>query len=449
MDGTRFGELLRDHRNRRGLTQQQLADLATVSVRAVRNLELGKAQRPRQETVRLLSEVLRLNDSRRAELESAAFAPAAGARRGLVEPVAPPAPTTPMVGRLAELDTLMRLLTADGHRSLSIVGLGGIGKTRLALELAGAVYAGCGWSVLWLPWQGLVNRGEAAGRLADLPVGRLLREAADDPGRALAALGGLIGNRPLLLVIDGFDPVDGYAGDVVGLLQRCPRLRVVVTARAPLGTAGEQVVPMGPLRVPAASVTDVAALAGVESVRLLVSHIHRFHPGFRLDAVSVSAVAAICRRLDGVPCALAHAAEWFLTEGPEDLLALAARNPLTLASSPAGTGGLADARGQFGRSLALLSPADRRVLERMGGHRGPWTVADAAVALGQEGGGYAGTARAVHTLLVHGLVRETADGARRRFTVLNLVRALIDEQAARRAVEQPVGGCLRLPVRSG
>ncbi|RKT19358.1 helix-turn-helix protein [Streptomyces sp. 1114.5] len=440
MDGTQFGELLRAHRNRRGLTQRQLADLATLSVRAVRNLELGKAQRPRQETVRLLSEVLRLNDSRRAELESAAYAPVPVGRRGIGESVAPPAPTAPMVGRIAELDGLMRMLTVDGHRSLSIVGLGGVGKTRLALELAGAVHAGCGWPVLWLPWQALSGREAGGRRLADLPIGRLLPEAAEDPRRALAALGPLIGDAQLLLVIDGSD-ADGEqaAAELAGLLQRCPRLRVVVTSRAPLRTAGEQVVPLGPLAVPAEPVAGAAELARIDSVRLLVSHVHRFHPGFRLDAATAPAVAAICRRLDGVPSALAHAAEWFLTEGPADLLALATHSPLILASSPSGVGQHADARRHLGRSLAALPEAGRRVLERMGGRAEPWTVAEAA-GPAPDPAGYAEATRAVHGLLVHGLLRETADGLRRRFTVLNLIRALTAERPVGAGVPVPVGG---------
>ncbi|MFJ4591756.1 helix-turn-helix domain-containing protein [Kitasatospora sp. NPDC088861] len=69
----RFGDMLHGHRKHRGLTQQQLADLATLSVRAVRNLERGGALRPRRETVRLLVDVLRLDADQRAQFESAAF----------------------------------------------------------------------------------------------------------------------------------------------------------------------------------------------------------------------------------------------------------------------------------------------------------------------------------------------------------------------------------------
>lgn len=73
----RFGDMLHGHRKHRGLTQQQLADLATLSVRAVRNLERGGALRPRRETVRLLVDVLRLDADQRAQFESAAFESAA------------------------------------------------------------------------------------------------------------------------------------------------------------------------------------------------------------------------------------------------------------------------------------------------------------------------------------------------------------------------------------
>jgi transcriptional regulator with XRE-family HTH domain len=131
-----FGVLLKSHRIRRGTTQRQLADLSTVSIRAIRDLELGRSRRPRRDTVRLIADGLGLGSRERARLEAAAddlrliygasFAP-------------PPAPLDGLVGRDAEVEVLKKLLRSGGHRLVLVSGVGGVGKTRLTLAVADAL----------------------------------------------------------------------------------------------------------------------------------------------------------------------------------------------------------------------------------------------------------------------------------------------------------------------
>ncbi|MFD0568986.1 XRE family transcriptional regulator [Kitasatospora gansuensis] len=142
MISVRFSGLLREFRRNSGLTQQELADLSALSVRAVRDLESGRVHRPRRETVRLLVTTLRLEGARRAAFEEAAAAEPA-------EPAPPNSPFT-MLGRADEVRALLELLRSGGQRLISLTGLPGVGKTRLATEVAERLRAS-GWQICWHP----------------------------------------------------------------------------------------------------------------------------------------------------------------------------------------------------------------------------------------------------------------------------------------------------------
>ncbi|MEV6237187.1 helix-turn-helix domain-containing protein [Lentzea sp. NPDC051838] len=291
-----FGELLRTHRIRVGLTQQQLADFAMVSVRAIRDLECGRTRSPRAETVRLLAEGLRLDDDSRANLQEA------GGRPSGPVSVPPPAPSSAIVGREAETAALLSLFV-DGRRLVTITGVSGVGKTRLALEVAGELHFRLGWSVVWLP-------------SSRTPV-------IDD-------------NQDTVLVTD-------HVPDA-SLLRSHPRLRVVVTALAPTGIPGEHVFPLAPLDVDAA-------------VRLLVTNVRRVRPGFRQEDANQAALTGLVRELDGLPSALEFAAGWFMVYSPEHLLERLRTNPLDPTS--------AHLRDSLRLSLSTLDSDERDALVRM------------------------------------------------------------------------------------
>ncbi|RZU53345.1 helix-turn-helix protein [Krasilnikovia cinnamomea] len=397
-----FGTLLRRHRIRVRLTQQQLADFSTLSVRAIRDLERGRAQRPRPDTVRLLADVLRLDGPHRADFELAG--------RGGPEPTAadrvdatrlhPPVPVTPIIGRDAEVSALTELLTVDGQRLAAVVGVTGVGKTRLLIEVARVVREEAGWQVLWL---------SAA-------------ETATFSAATVAALAELVGDRHALVVVDG-QATAGPPGAVLELLQHCPRLRAVTTALAPGGIPAEQVFPLAPLEVPAPEAeADPAALARVGSVRLLTLQLRRYRPGFRLHADNAAVVAGLCRSLDGIPRALALVASWSLVHPPEQLLDAVTRNPFALSALPASGAGVdAGLRDSLRRSLDAVEPALQPQLTRLAGLRGSWSIPEAARLTGSHVAELAG---AVHALMVQGLVRQRAERAAGYFSVLNLVRKM-------------------------
>ncbi|MFE0605659.1 helix-turn-helix domain-containing protein [Streptomyces sp. NPDC058892] len=389
---TGFGELLRVRRERVGLTQQVLADHATLSVRAIRDMESGRVQRPRQETVRLLADALRLEGQHRSSFEAAAR------RQGLVEeprdePTAPPVARGAIVGRELEVEVLTDALAVHGDRLVTVAGLGGVGKTRLVLEVARRLHLASRWSVRWID----------CGRQ---PVVGLARTA---------------GERPTLLVLDGADAgVDTALLDE--LFHRCPGLRVLITARVAQPLPGGQVIPLAPLPTPGPELDhDLVALTEVGAVRLLLSHLRRLRPGFRLEPEEAPAVASICRELDGLPGALELVAGWSTVLSPRQLVARLADGPFHLAPPPAGFGGRADVGAALGAALDRLTLGQRDLLERLAATPGDWSGEDAVELSGrppQE------CLAAVHELLASGLIRSVPARDGVRFTVLNLCRRL-------------------------
>jgi len=151
MDG--LAEQLVAARRRAGMTQEQLAGLSTISVRAIRDLEQGRVQQPRRNTLRLLTDAMRLGATRRAALELAVT----GAQADTVmrdafgaELAPPPKPLCRLVGRTEELRTLNGLLASEQERLLTVVGLAGVGKTRLAQEASLLLHTSDCVPVLWI-----------------------------------------------------------------------------------------------------------------------------------------------------------------------------------------------------------------------------------------------------------------------------------------------------------
>jgi predicted ATPase/class 3 adenylate cyclase len=221
-----------------------------------------------------------------------------GAANGL-----PPLPNR-TIGRADDVRAVVSRLRADGVRLLTLIGPGGVGKTRLALESARAVKADFADGAYFVSLAALRRPEEVSAAIVrTLAIVVLSGESADQAAeRFLAA-------KHLLLVVDNFEHLLGAAPFISALLGACPALTALATSREPLNLQAEERYPVSPLALPAPATREKTdGLAGVGAVALFCARARAHDPGFDVDNANTPAVAEICRRVDGLPLAIELAA---------------------------------------------------------------------------------------------------------------------------------------------
>lgn len=411
--GAALAGLLRRFRVAARLTQGQLAERAGISERAVSDIERGVRRRVYPATAHALADALGLDPADRAEFESAAAGQAA-------ERYDPGGgwPTdqwralrrTSFVGRDRELTALVAMLD-DGARLLTITGTGGIGKSRLAAEACARIAAAPSTDVLWVELAGL---GEPDMLLTTLATA----VGVSAGGEALVpALARVLEQRATLLVLDSFETVVSGAPDVGGLLDHTAELQILVTSRAPLRLRGEQELPLRPL-------SDASA------ADLFTQRARAARPQLAVDdAEAVHLVAAICRRLSGMPLALELAAAR-VRHMPLRELSTALERPLELLTD--GERDLPERqrtmRGAITWSHELLGADDRVVFRRLTPFAGGWTL-DAAERVAGDGAHH-DVLGALGRLCEQGLVHTDDEALGSRWDVLDPIRDYAAEQLA-------------------
>ena len=319
-----FGAQLKALREVAGFTQEELATIAGLSVHAISALERGERRRPHVDTVRALSAALDLTGPARDSFLGSARAVAPTTTGGGLSHALLPLPLTVLIGREPEIKALRQWLADPVARLITLIGPGGVGKTRLVLELARAIVDEGSVRVRFVSLAPLRDPAFVAPAIAEA-LGLSDVTALDLPKRARAACA----NQPTLLVLDNFEHLLDAAPVAADLLTSVLSLRLLVTSRAPLHLRGEREYVVGPLALQAArDASSPADLARVPAVRLFVERVRNVQPDFRLTPANSSTVAAICGRLDALPLALELAASWVKVLPLEDLLNRLERNSL-------------------------------------------------------------------------------------------------------------------------
>jgi len=370
-----FGTQLKALREAAGFTQEELATIAGLSVHAVSALERGERRRPHVETVRALSAALDLTGPARDALFGSARAPAHEAAADELSRATLPVALTALLGRDADVSTLRSWLDDRAVRLVTLLGPGGVGKTRLALEVARQVAEEGAVLVVFLGLAAVQDPAFVAPAIAEA-LGLSDVTAVDLPKRIQAASG----NHTVLLVLDNCEHVLDAAPLVADLLATARSLRILATSRAPLRVRGEREYAVGPLGLDVDSdAQSPADLARAPAVRLFVERVRDVQPDFRLTSANGQTVRAICRRLDALPLALELAAPWIKILSADDLLRRLERDVLLSAAGPRD---LPERQQTMNATVAwsyqLLDANEQRAFRRLGALPGRFSIESAA-----------------------------------------------------------------------
>jgi predicted ATPase/transcriptional regulator with XRE-family HTH domain len=371
-----FGAQLKALREAAGYTQEELATIASLSVHAVSALERGERRRPHVETVRALSAALDLTGAVRDAFVGSARAPADTMAVDELSGVSLPLAPTALLGRDVDVQALGQWLADPAVRLITVTGPGGVGKTRLALEVAQAITDGAS-RVVFVPLATIRTPAFVAPAIAEA-LGLSNVTALDLPKRVRVACA----DQRTLLVLDNFEHVIDAAPLVAELLTSVASLRLLITSRALLHVRGEREYALGPLALEASSEEmSPPDLARMPAVRLFVERVRDVLPDFRLTSANGPTVTAICRRLDALPLALELAAPWMKVLTADDLLRRLDHDVLF---STAGPRDLPERQQTMNATVAwsyqLLKADEQRAFRRFGVFPGLFPI-DAAAAV--------------------------------------------------------------------
>jgi len=265
-----------------------------------------------------------------------------------------PVPATPLVGRDDDVERLLAVISRPDVRLVTLTGPGGVGKTRLSLAAAAMLDHAFPHGVFFVAL--------AAVRDAAL-TWKTLAGDLDVDGEGPTAVLEYLRKRRMLLVLDNLEQLDGAAEIVAALVAAAPGLVVLATSRGPLYVQGEHEFPVPPLDV--ARGADVDTVAASSAVRLFAQQAGMVRPGFAITADNAADIAAICRRLDGLPLAIELAASRVRLLAPRALLARLGQN-LSVATAEAGRPSRQQTlRNVVAWSYDLLTPRTAQVFRRM------------------------------------------------------------------------------------
>jgi predicted ATPase/DNA-binding SARP family transcriptional activator len=339
-----------------------------------------------------------------AELE----VPRAPVRRSAI-----PSPATSLVGRRLEIAAVEAMLRREDVRLVTLTGPGGTGKTRLGLAVAASLAKELRDGAVFVDLSAIVEPELV------LPAVALALDAAPDD--VLTALEGL----SILLVLDNLEQLGASTTPVAELLAAGPRVRVLATSRTPLRLSGEHEYPVPPLPVPVEA-GDAETLSSNDAVRLFLARAQAANPAFAPDERELRAIAALCRRLDGLPLAIELAAARTRALLPSEIeprlgnaLALLVEGARDLPPRQR------TLRATLDWSYDLLEERERVLLAELGVFAGGFRLEDAEALVGGD------PAASLASLVEHGLLRRRGG----RFALLETIREYALERLGERSAE--------------
>ncbi|MEO7909119.1 MAG: tetratricopeptide repeat protein, partial [Roseiflexaceae bacterium] len=322
-----------------------------------------------------------------------------------------PVPPSQLIGRAVTLAMLVARLRQGIPRLLTLTGPPGIGKTRLAIEIARALQNDFDAGVCFVTLAPIRDSALVASAIA-----QALSLKVNDKQPPVELLKSYLSDKVLLLVLDNFEQVAAAASVVAELLDACSQLVILATSRVGLRLRAEQQYPVPPLALPgSADRADAAVIAVAPAVALFVERAQAIAPDFAIDSANAAVIAEICARLDGLPLAIELAAARSKLLSPSALLKrLDRRLPLL-------TGGVLDAparqrtlRAAIAWSYDLLDASERALFAALGVFVGGCTL------LAVE--------------RVCGELRISAEALfNSQFSILNLLESLIDNSLLQRS----------------
>ncbi|MHB8496195.1 MAG: tetratricopeptide repeat protein [Casimicrobiaceae bacterium] len=332
-----------------------------------------------------------------------------------------PQQLTSFVGRERELAQARDLLSRG--RLLTLLGVGGLGKSRLSLQIAAEVLEAFPDGV-WLVELAPI----ADERLVPLGVASVLG-VKEEPGRSVHdALVKHVAQRQLLILLDNCEHlIDACAHLAKALLQAGAQVRILATSREPLRIAGETTLQLPTLSLPDDATPSLAALRDVDAIRLFVDRAAAADPAFQLDDRNAATVTEICRRLDGIPLAIELAAARVRVLSVDRIAArLSDRFKLLTGGDRTALKRQQTLRALIDWSHDLLTAGERALFRRLSVFAGGWTL-EAAEAMAAGGDvDHADVLDLLTRLVEKSLVAPDADGSRFRF--LETIREYANEQ---------------------
>jgi predicted ATPase/DNA-binding XRE family transcriptional regulator len=444
---TSFGQWLKKRRKTLDLTQAELAKRVGCAVITIQKIEADQRQ-PSKQMAGLLAEHLNIPDEARQEFVRFAREESGLQRltafdelsRRALRSFSPfqmkniPTPPTLLIGRDQDVAAARKRLLDGDTRLLTILGPPGVGKTRLAIQVASDLREEFEQGVHFVSLAPVNDSNLVAATIAQaLGVNQIGERSFSD------RLKEYLRDKHALLALDNFEQVVAAARLVAELLSACPWISILVTSRAPLSIRGERRFPVSPLTLPAEENENIdpSELMRYSAIELFVERAQAVNPDFVLRSENANVVAAICKHLDGLPLAIELVSARIDFLPPQTLLEQLGGSTMLHAN---GLGDVSDRHRTLYHAIdwsyTLLTAGEQTLLTRLSVFHGGWTL-EAARGIMPE---YSTSdiQEALRSLVSNHLVLQYKYHDQPRFALLETVRAYALERLAETGAETDI-----------